>query len=171
MHETNLGSGITSEGGYAMKNYLNAFGWALGLAMLMPVSANAASEAKPVEIKGEVIDTWCYLSGVMGGQDAVVGTSHHTCALWCAAGGIPVGVLSEDGQIYMVLKLEGEEPLAQSDNIMEIQSDVITAKGLHYVRDGVNYLVVEKVIANDGITNFNHEDYGPVPPFSFPKKL
>ena len=53
---------------------------------------------------------------------------------------------------------------------MEVQSDVITAKGLHYVRDGVNYLVVEKVVANDGIVNLNHEDYGTVPPFAFPKK-
>ncbi len=130
----------------------------------------AASTAKPVEIKGEIIDTWCYLSGVMGGPDAVIGTAHHTCALWCAAGGIPVGVLAEDGTIYMVLKLKGEDPLAQSDTVMEIQSNKITAKGMHYLRDGVNYIVVENVIANEGITNRNHEDYGVVPPFAIPKK-
>lgn len=132
-------------------------------------SAQAAVEAKAIEIKGEVIDTWCFFSGVMGGEDAVVGSSHHTCALWCAAGGIPVGVRTEEGEVYMVLKYEGEDPLAPTDAIMEVQSDVITAKGMHYVRDGVNYLVVEKVIANDGITLLNHEDYGPVPPNSFPK--
>lgn len=131
--------------------------------------AVASTQAKPIEIKGEIIDTWCYLSGVMGGEDAVIGTAHHTCALWCAAGGIPVGVLDEDGQIYMVLKLKGEDAVSRSDNIMKIQSDIITAKGMHYVRDGVNYLVVEDVIANDGITNFNHEDYGSVPPNSFPE--
>ncbi|MEM7214569.1 MAG: hypothetical protein AAF423_03425 [Pseudomonadota bacterium] len=141
---------------------------AFSMAGHMP--AQAATSAKSVEIKGEVIDTWCYFSGVMGGEDAVVGTAHHTCALWCAAGGIPVGVLTEDGDVYMVLKYEGEDILEQSDNIMEVQSDTITAKGMHYVRDGVNYLVVEKVVANDGIVNLNHEDYGAVPPFSFPKK-
>jgi hypothetical protein len=133
--------------------------------------AFSATQAKPIEIKGEIIDTWCYLSGVMGGEDAVIGSAHHTCALWCAAGGIPVGVLDEDGQIYMVLKLKGEDSLAKTDNIMEIQSDVITAKGMHYVRDGVNYLVVEDVIANEGITNLNHLDYGSVPPNSFPKNF
>lgn len=133
--------------------------------------AFSATQAKPIEIKGEIIDTWCYLSGVMGGEDAVVGSAHHTCALWCAAGGIPVGVLDEDGKIYMVLKLQGEDSLAKTDNIMEIQSDVITAKGMHYVRDGVNYLVVEDVIANEGITNLNHLDYGSVPPNSFPKNF
>ena len=133
-------------------------------------AANAATQGHAVEIKGEVIDTWCYLSGVMGGPDAVTGSSHHTCALWCAAGGIPVGVVTEEGQLYMVLKLEGEDPLAQTDSIMEIQSDQITAKGTHFLRDGVNYLIVEKIVANDGIVNLNHLDYGPVPAFSFPKK-
>jgi len=142
----------------------------LTFAMAAGFPAQATTTAKSVEIKGEVIDTWCFFSGVMGGEDAVVGTAHHTCALWCAAGGIPVGVLTEDGDVYMVLKYEGEDIMKPSDNIMEVQSDTITAKGLHYVRDGVNYLVVEKVVANDGIVNLNHEDYGSVPPFSFPKK-
>ena len=136
--------------------------------MMIPNTASAVT-GEDVEIKGEVIDTWCALSGVMGGIDAVSGSAHHTCALWCAAGGIPVGVLTEDGTIYMVLKLENSEVLEQTDAIMEIQSDVITAKGKHYLRDGVNYLIVEKIVANDGITNLNHVDYGAVPPFSAPK--
>ncbi|KAG1702801.1 hypothetical protein GQR58_004291 [Nymphon striatum] len=115
-----------------MKSYLKLFGAAgfgLFACFANTNAALSATEPKPIEIKGEIIDTWCYLSGVMGGQDAVIGTAHHTCALWCAAGGIPVGVLDEDGQIYMVLKLKGEDTLKQSDSIMEIQSDVITAKG------------------------------------------
>lgn len=143
---------------------------AIALASLVAPSTAAAATGEVVEIKGEVIDTWCYLSGVMGGPDAVVGTAHHTCAIWCAAGGIPVGILTEDGSIYMVLKLEDEDPLAQTDSILKIQSDAITAKGPHYLRDGVNYIVVNKVVANEGITNFNHLDYGAVPPFSAPKK-
>lgn len=138
--------------------------------LLLAGHAMAATDAKIVEVKGEIIDTWCYLSGVMGGPDAVVGSAHHTCALWCAAGGIPVGMRAEDGTVYMVLKIKGEDPLAQTDTIMEIQSDSIVAKGMHYVRDGVNYLVVEKVVSNDGITNLNHEDFGPVPGFAIPEK-
>lgn len=142
----------------------------LALFAFTAAPAAAASAGEPVEIKGEIIDTWCYLSGVMGGPDAVVGTAHHTCALWCAAGGIPVGVRAEDGTVYMVLKIKGEDALAKTDTIMEIQSDVIVAKGMHYVRDGVNYLVVENVVSNEGITNKNHEDFGPVPGFAIPEK-
>lgn len=146
------------------------FSAAVVAASVITTPAVAAATAKPIEIKGEVIDTWCYFSGVMGGEDAVIGSAHHTCALWCAAGGIPVGVLTEEGEVYMVLKYEGEDILEKTDTVMEVQSDIITAKGLHYVRDGVNYIVVERVVANDGIQVLNHEDYGSVPPNSFPKK-
>lgn len=148
----------------------NLFGILAILVAFAGPSGSALAASKMVEIRGEVIDTWCFFSGVMGGEDAVIGSAHHTCALWCAAGGIPVGVLTEDGDVFMVLKYEGEDILEPTDTVMEVQSDIITAKGMHYVRDGVNYLVVEKVVANDGIQVLNHEDYGPVPPFSFPKK-
>ncbi|MEM8748911.1 MAG: hypothetical protein AAGF28_01315 [Pseudomonadota bacterium] len=142
----------------------------VAMATLSFMPAGQAATGEMVEIKGEIIDTWCYFSGVMGGPDAVVGTAHHTCALWCAAGGIPVGVRTEEGKVFMVLKYKGEDAVAPSDAIMEVQSNVITAKGKHFLRDGVDYLIVEDVIANDGITNLNHEDYGAVPPFSAPKK-
>jgi hypothetical protein len=129
----------------------------------------AAQAGKLVEIRGEVIDTWCYFSGVMGAPDLVTGSAHHTCALWCAAGGIPVGVRTAEGKVYMVLKLEGEDPLAQTNTIMELQSDEIAVRGVHYLRDGIDYLVVEEVAANHGITNRSHEDHGAVPPFAAPQ--
>ena len=132
--------------------------------------ATAATASKIIEIKGEVIDTWCYFSGVMGPTDAVRGTAHHTCALWCAAGGIPVGVRTDSGEVYMVLKYQGENPLEETDTIMSVQSDIITARGKHYLRDGINYIVVEKVVFNEGIQFLSHEDYDSIPPFSAPKK-
>ena len=38
-----------------------------------------------------------------------------------------------------------------------------------YRRDGINYLVVEKVVSDMDITNLNHEDWGVVPPFAIAK--
>ncbi len=149
---------------------LLAGGLLTGLTGVSMVSKTAAATGNVIEIKGEMIDTWCYFSGVMGDSDATRGTAHHTCALWCAAGGIPVGVRTEEGEVYMVLKFKGEDPLEQTDTLMEIQSDIITARGKHFLRDGVNYIIVENVVANDGITYLSHEDYDSVPPFSKPKK-
>ena len=142
----------------------------LMLAVLaLPASAFAAAEPERVKVKGEIIDTWCYFSGVMGGPESTLGSAHHTCALWCAAGGIPVGLLAEDGTVYMVLKYEGDDHVTGGDTILEVQSDLISADGLLYKRDGINYLVVEKVTANDGLVNLSHEDYDVIPPFAIPK--
>ncbi len=144
----------------------------IGLVMAvlaLPASALAATQGERVKVKGEIIDTWCYFSGVMGGPESVVGSAHHTCALWCAAGGIPVGVLAEDGTVYMVLKYEGDDHVTGGDTILEVQSNLISADGLLYQRDGINYLVVEKVTANEGIVNLSHEDYDVIPPFAIPK--
>jgi hypothetical protein len=116
-----------------------------------------------------MIDTWCYFSGVMGGPDAVVGTAHHTCALWCAAGGIPVGLLADDGTVYMVIKWQGSGDVATGDTLLKVASRRLTADGVHYKRDGIDYLLVEEVVADEGIVNETHNDFGVVPPFAFPK--
>ncbi|QFT93373.1 hypothetical protein FIU86_11025 [Roseovarius sp. THAF9] len=138
------------------------------LASLLPGVALAA-EGERIEVRGEIIDTWCYYSGVMGGPDAVVGTAHHTCALWCSAGGIPVGLLGEDGEVYMVLKIEGDDQSASGDTQLRLASHEVTADGMLYRRDGLNYLVVEEVVTDHGITNLSHDIYGPVPGFAIPE--
>ena len=140
---------------------------ALGLALA--AAPALAAEGERVQITGEIIDTWCYFSGVMGGPDAVVGSAHHTCALWCSAGGIPVGLLGEDGEVYMVLKINGDDQSASGDTQLRLASHEIVADGMLYKRDGLNYLVVEEVVEDRGITNLNHEDYGVVPGFAIPK--
>ena len=140
---------------------------ALGMACL---AAHAwAAEGTRIQVTGEIIDTWCYFSGVMGGPDAVVGSAHHTCALWCSAGGIPVGLLAEDGTVYMVLKIEDSTDSAGGDTQLRLASHVIEADGMLYQRDGLNYLVVESVVSDLDIQVENHVDYGTVPGFAIPK--
>ncbi|MEM7440475.1 MAG: hypothetical protein AAF393_12820 [Pseudomonadota bacterium] len=139
------------------------------LASALAAAPIAASAAETITVTGEAIDTWCYFSGVMGGPEQVVGTAHHTCALWCAAGGIPVGLLAEDGTVYMVLKIEDDDHTNGGDRLMEIASHEITATGDHYVRDGINYLIVNKVVADAGIVNQNHEEWFVTPGFAIPE--
>ena len=128
-----------------------------------------AAEGTRIQVKGEIIDTWCYYSGVMGGPDAVTGSAHHTCAMWCSAGGIPVGLLSEDGTVYMVLKIANDTRSARGDTMLRLASHSVEADGIAYERDGINYLVVSDVVSDLGITKHNHGDYGPVPGFAIPE--
>ena len=140
---------------------------AIGVA-LASAAPGMAAEGERIQIRGEIIDTWCYFSGVMGGPDSVTGSAHHTCALWCSAGGIPVGLLGEDGEVYMVLKIGNDDQSASGDTQLRLASHEIVADGMLYKRDGLNYLVVEEVVEDLGITNLNHEDYGVIPPFAIP---
>ena len=139
-------------------------------AAAMAVAAPAAAqEGERVTVTGEIVDTWCYFSGVMGGPDAVVGSAHHTCALWCSAGGIPVGLLTPEGEMYMILKIPGDEGATGGDTQLTLASQTVTADGMLYERDGLNYITVEAVVEDLGITELNHADYGVVPGFAIPE--
>ncbi len=137
-------------------------------AALICAAAPAFATGEEVQIRGEVIDTWCYFSGVMGGPDAVQGTAHHTCAIWCSAGGIPVGLLAEDGTVYMILAIGGDDQSASGQTQLELASHDITVSGQHFARDGLNYLVIDEMVEDHGITNINHTDFGVVPGFAIP---
>jgi len=137
--------------------------WALG-------ATPAAAAGQRVQLTGEIMDTWCYVSEIMGGSEAVLGTAHHQCAVWCAAGGVPVGLLSETGEIFMILKLGDEDTSNADPRILEIQSSRVTVDGDLYERDGIKYLLIDEVVANEGIVNRSHEDFGVIPAFGVPKQ-
>jgi len=141
--------------------YAAALAGALSVALL-GVATSAVSAATPqrVKVTGEVIDSWCYLSEIMYSE----GTAHHQCAIWCAAGGIPVGILGEDGTVYIVLKLGDDTTNVANQAIIDIQTHKITVDGDLIERDGMNYLLINQVVADQGIVNLTHEDYG-IQPF------
>lgn len=143
--------------------------WLFGTFLALGAMSAQASEGERIQVTGEIIDTWCYYSGVMGAPESVVGSAHHTCALWCAAGGIPVGVLAKDGTVYMVIKWKGESSVT-GGTLLSVQSNEIVADGVLHRRDGINYLIVEDVVADNGITNQNHDDFGVTPGFAIPEK-
>lgn len=122
--------------------------------------AQAAATPQRVQVTGEIIDTWCYVTEIM----YALGTAHHKCAIWCAAGGIPVGIKDADDKVYMVLKVEGDDVTVANPKVLKIQTHQVTVDGDLYVRDGVNYLIVNTVADDKGIVNMTHEDYG-IQPF------
>ena len=133
---------------------------ALAAALAAAPGAGAATAAKRVTVTGELIDTWCYITEIMYAE----GTAHHQCAVWCAVGGIPVSILGDDGNVYMVLKVEGDDRIVANPRIINIQTHQVTVDGDLYERDGVRYLVVTEVADDQGIVKLTHEEYG-IQPF------
>ncbi len=132
---------------------------ALGAAGAGAPVANAAAAPARVTVTGEIVDTWCYITEIMYS----VGTAHHQCAVWCAIGGIPVSILGDDGKVYMVLRIEGDDTSVANPTIVTIQTHKVTVDGDLYQRDGVNYLIVTTVADDHGLVNLTHDAYGHQP--------
>lgn len=132
---------------------------AAAFALLASAPAQAQSAGKRVQVSGEIADSWCSVTSIMFG----LGTAHHQCAVWCAIGGIPVAIRDKDGSFYVVLKLEDDDVNVASPTIVKIQTHEVTVDGELFERDGVKYLLVNKVADDKGIVNLTHDEHGVVP--------
>ncbi|HJO69777.1 MAG TPA: hypothetical protein QF804_08855 [Rhodospirillales bacterium] len=150
-------SGIANEEEWDVKGLR-----AIAAAVLMAAIASAAdaAAARRVTVTGEIVDTWCYVTEIM----FALGTAHHQCAVWCALGGIPVSIKDDDGNLYVILKVEGDDTSVANPGIVRIQTHKVTAEGDLYERDGVRYLIVTQVADDHGIVTLTHDEYG-IQPF------
>lgn len=134
---------------------------ALAFAMLVAAYALPASAAGTrVQVSGEVVDTFCSVSEIM----YAYGTAHYQCAVWCAAGGIPVSIKDDKGEFYVVLKIEDEESALRDRKLLTIQAHKVTVDGELLQRNGVKYILVSQVADDKGIVNLTHDEQG-IQPF------
>ena len=57
--------------------------------------------AKPATISGELVDMGCYVG------HGAAGEKHAECATKCIAGGMPMGLLTKDGHLYLLTMAHG----------------------------------------------------------------
>jgi type 1 fimbria pilin len=153
-----MGGGILSNK-LRKKPMKSLFATIFGAMLALALSAGSAAAAR-VTITGEVIDSWCYLTEIM----YPLGTAHRQCALWCAAGGIPAAIVDDDGQVYIILKIETDSVNVANPTILDLQTNRITVEGDTFERDGITYLTIARVIENEGIVNLTADKYG-IQPF------
>lgn len=70
-------------------------------AQIRDKAVTVKTNTRPVTIEGEVVDTWCYASGVMGDGR---GEKHKSCARKCVSGGVTAGILTDDGTLFIAAK-------------------------------------------------------------------
>lgn len=106
---------------------------ALVLGSLTLVGSLAAQEKgmKETTIRGEIIDTKCYLTGMMGGK----GEEHKDCAIACIKGGLPVGILEEKtGKVYVVVPAKGTK--GANEALVQFAAETVTLKGMFIEKGG-----------------------------------
>lgn len=90
----------------------------------------AAQSGSHVTVTGEVLDMACYL------DHGAHGAKHADCANKCISSGLPVGLKSADGTVYLLI---GEhKPI--NDELANSGGKTITVEGKLVSRDGINLL-------------------------------
>jgi hypothetical protein len=115
---------------------------ALTIVVLTLVGSLVAQEKamKETTIKGEIIDTKCYLTGMMGGR----GEEHKDCAIACVKGGLPVGILEEKtGKVYIVVPAKGQKGANQA--LVQYAAETVTLKGMFIEKGGTKVFAYNSV--------------------------
>jgi hypothetical protein len=89
-----------------------------------------AKSGSTVTVTGEVLDMACYLDHGASGE------KHAGCAEKCISSGLPVGLKSADGTVYLLI---GEHKPANAE-LAPYAAKTITVKGKFVNRDGINLL-------------------------------
>jgi hypothetical protein len=99
--------------------------------------AFAEPKGDTVKVKGEVVDLWCYLEGGDHGPE------HKDCAINCAKAGNPIGLLTEKGEIYVMMGLQDHQP--GRDVLIDKMAQTVTVDGTLVKKGGVQVIYVSSV--------------------------
>jgi hypothetical protein len=106
---------------------------AVGALLVQPLLLFAADNgnASPTQtISGEVVDLMCYL------DHGAKGAKHKGCAEKCIKSGGPVGLLTSDDQLYLVIG--NHEPI--NDALASKAAQTVTLKGKVVERNGMKMI-------------------------------
>lgn len=108
----------------------------LALALAVPATAQQKQKASSgdVSVTGEIIDIKCYSTGMMGGR----GPEHEECAISCIKGGLPVGILDDQGNVYAVVPAKGTK--GANEELVKYAAQRVTLKGKLIEKGGTRLL-------------------------------
>lgn len=114
---------------------------AAAIAVCVAASAWAAKShldptGKTETISGELLDMSCYMAHEGRGK------KHAKCAAACVAGGAPVGLLTKDGRVYLVVgDHENEKPYVEAKALVGGDAKLT---GTVFTRGGLTAIIVSK---------------------------
>jgi len=94
----------------------------------------AAHAQEDVTVQGEVIDLACYMA--KGSK----GAAHKACAQMCAKKGVPIGVLTDGGEVYLLL--DDHNNPDPYDAAKKLAGDRAEITGKKFNKQGVASIVV-----------------------------
>jgi hypothetical protein len=97
-------------------------------------AAEKKAEAKAMTVTGEIVDMGCYTG------HGAMGEKHAECAAKCIAGGMPMGILTKQGQLYLLtMAHESADPY---NKLKDLAGKQATVTGPMNQRAGIKTLEV-----------------------------
>lgn len=112
-------------------------GWVAGVGAVLAAAAAPAWAGD--KVTGEVIDLSCYLHH----PTTSTGPGHRKCAETCAKKGLPMGLLTEDKQVFLLLE-DHDNPKAYAAALAKAAQQA-TVEGDKVNAGGVQGIMVESV--------------------------
>jgi len=97
---------------------------------------NSIAQGQEILVKGEVLDMTCYIAYNLSGPE------HAKCARICIRNGLPVGLKSTNGKVYL---LTGKPGYSVNAELADYAAKTVTIRGKETVRDGFAQLQVEEI--------------------------
>jgi hypothetical protein len=124
-------------------------GWFLGRMTASP-GVGATDTRVAASVTGEVIDMACYF------DNGSSGPSHAACARMCIASGLPVGLKTKDGTIYVLVGKQ-EPPSPQPGPMHEslnaelapYAASIVTVSGTVVTKKGMNVIENAKLLGQE----------------------
>ncbi len=101
------------------------------------LAAEQTAASSDATLSGEVVDMACYIG------HGAKGEMHKACAAKCAAMGQPVGLLSSDGALYLLVADHVDS--GAYEKARKLAGEQVEMKGEVAARDGVSALTVHDV--------------------------
>jgi len=109
----------------------------VGMMLLGVRMTSAEPKGDAVTLKGEVVDMWCYLEGGDHGAE------HKKCGVECAKAGNPLGLLTDKGEIYVLMGIKDHQP--GKDVLIDKMAESVTIEGTLVKKGGVQVVYVSAV--------------------------
>lgn len=106
----------------------------VGFGVVAAEEKKAEAAAKPATMSGEVVDMGCFVGHGASGE------KHAECATKCIAGGMPMGLLTKEGNLYLLTMGHGNpDPF---NKLKELAGKQVKVSGAANERAGMKTLEV-----------------------------
>lgn len=103
-------------------------------ALVTCVTSLPARAQEDVKVEGEILDMTCYL------HKGSTGRRHKACAEMCAEKGLPIGILTESGEAFLLIEdHDNPEPYAEARKLAGKQAAIA---GKKFARGGSTGIMV-----------------------------